>query len=95
MQCSDNTIYGGSILVGADGAYSSVRQNLYKELASIGALPKADSKPLGYGYDCVVGITGQLDPKVYPVVKEEYCEFEAVLSKDSPYTVSEHKDSIH
>ncbi|KAG0366470.1 hypothetical protein BGZ54_005305 [Gamsiella multidivaricata] len=86
LQCSDSTSYAGSILVGADGAYSSVRQNLYKKLAMVGALPKDDAKPLGYSYDCVVGISDRLDPNIYPVVLEEYCEFQAVLANDSPYT---------
>ncbi|KAI1315186.1 hypothetical protein EDD11_001123 [Mortierella claussenii] len=86
LQCSDNTIHQGSIVVGADGAYSSVRQNMYRELAKAEDLPKSDAMPLGNGYDCVVGITGRLDPAVYPIIRDEYCEFEAILSNNSPYT---------
>ncbi|KAF9899616.1 hypothetical protein BX616_002931 [Lobosporangium transversale] len=32
IHCSDNTRYDGDILVGADGAYSSVRQSLFKNI---------------------------------------------------------------
>ena len=32
IQCSDNTDYDGDILVGADGAYSAVRQNIYRDM---------------------------------------------------------------
>ncbi|KAG9069932.1 hypothetical protein KI688_009257 [Linnemannia hyalina] len=86
IHCHDNTTYGGTILVGADGAYSSVRQNMYKEMSALGLLPKADAKPLGYDYDCLVGVTKPLDPKKYPVLKDEFCEFQIVLGKEIPYS---------
>ncbi|GJJ77148.1 hypothetical protein EMPS_09507 [Entomortierella parvispora] len=86
ITCSDNMSYMGSILVGADGAYSSVRQNMYANLKKEGKLSKSDSKPLGYSYDCVVGVTSPLDPALYPIVLDEYCEFECVLGKESPYS---------
>ncbi|KAK3836077.1 MAG: hypothetical protein JOS17DRAFT_736054 [Linnemannia elongata] len=86
IHCHDNTTYGGTILVGADGAYSSVRQNMYKEMSAKGLLPKADAKPLGYDYDCLVGVTKPLDPEKYPVLKDEFCEFQIVLGKEIPYS---------
>lgn len=88
ITCSDNSAYKGSILVGADGAYSSVRQNMFRELEELGKLPKIDAKPMQYGYDCVVGVTQPLDPKKYPVVDDEFCEFEIILGKDIPFAVS-------
>ncbi|KAG0039715.1 hypothetical protein BGZ82_007017 [Podila clonocystis] len=86
LQCSNNETYVGSILIGADGAYSSVRQNMYKELAKAGVLPKSDRQPLGYGYDCVVGVTEPLDPLKYPILKQEFCDFEILLGDEIPYT---------
>ncbi|KAF9926265.1 hypothetical protein FBU30_004125 [Linnemannia zychae] len=86
INCHDNTSYAGTILVGADGAYSSVRQNMYKELSAKGLLPKVDAKPLGYDYDCLVGVTNPLDPKKYPILEEEYCEFQIVLGKNIPFS---------
>ncbi|KAG0030937.1 hypothetical protein BGZ81_002018 [Podila clonocystis] len=86
LQCSNNGTYVGSILIGADGAYSGVRQNMYKELAEAGVLPKSDMQPLGYGYDCVVGVTEPLDPLKYPILKQEFCDFEILLGDDIPYT---------
>ncbi|KAH7050677.1 hypothetical protein BKA57DRAFT_459271 [Linnemannia elongata] len=86
IHCHDNTTYGGTILVGADGAYSSVRQNMYKELSVKGLLPKVDAKPLGYDYDCLVGVTKPLDPKKYPVLNDEFCEFQIVLGNEIPYS---------
>ena len=88
IHCHDNTAYAGTILIGADGAYSSVRQNMYKEMSAMGLLPKVDAKPLGYDYDCLVGVTKPLDPKKYPVLNDEFCEFQIVLGKEIPYSVS-------
>ncbi|KFH65613.1 hypothetical protein MVEG_09089 [Podila verticillata NRRL 6337] len=86
LHCSNNETYVGSILIGADGAYSSVRQIMYQELAKAGVLPKADSQPLGHGYDCVVGVTDPLDPVKYPILKQEFCDFEILLGHHIPYT---------
>lgn len=49
LRCSDDETYVGSILAGADGAYSSVRQIRYKELAKDGRLPKSDNRSLDMG----------------------------------------------
>ncbi|KAF9135947.1 hypothetical protein BGW39_009921 [Mortierella sp. 14UC] len=86
--CQDNTSYSGTIVVGADGAYSNVRQHMYKEMAAEGTLPKVDAMPLRYDYNCLVGVTEPLDPAKYPVVEEKYCEFEICLGKgkDTPFT---------
>ncbi|KAG0316781.1 hypothetical protein BGZ97_006393, partial [Linnemannia gamsii] len=86
IHCHDNTTYGGTILVGADGAYSSVRQNMYKEMSAQGLLPKVDAKHLGYDYDCLVGVTNPLDPQKYPTLNEEFCEFQIILGKEIPFS---------
>ncbi|KAG9325897.1 hypothetical protein KVV02_001294 [Mortierella alpina] len=86
VHCQDDSSYTGTIVVGADGAYSAIRENMYKELKEKGTLPKADAQPMRCNYGCVVGVTHALDPEVYPVLKEEFCEFEAVLGTDSPFT---------
>ncbi|KAG0025770.1 hypothetical protein BGZ81_006858 [Podila clonocystis] len=48
IRCSDNTTHHGDILVGADGAYSGVRQNLYKALKKKKLLPNSDDVPLPF-----------------------------------------------
>ncbi|KAF9935320.1 hypothetical protein BGZ67_003453 [Mortierella alpina] len=86
VTCRDGTVYSGSILVGADGVYSKVRENMYEELQMANALPWVDSLPLRYGYECAVGVAENLDPELYPVVEEKYCEFVACLGKKIPYS---------
>ncbi|KAF9385646.1 hypothetical protein CPB97_004616 [Podila verticillata] len=86
LQCSDHKEYQGSILIGADGAYSNTRQTLYNSMAEKGILPESDGEPLGYGFDCAVGVTEPLDEAVYPALKEKYCRFEIMLGKDIPYS---------
>ncbi|KAF9378550.1 hypothetical protein CPB97_009505 [Podila verticillata] len=86
--CSDASIYHGDILVGADGAYSSVRQSLYKEMVLRGNLPKQDYSPIKLDQVVVVGITEPLDPLDYPMLREDVCQFRIVLGgRDRPYTM--------
>lgn len=46
IRCSDNSSYQGDILVGADGAYSAVRQTLYKQLSRENKLPSCDEEQM-------------------------------------------------
>lgn len=83
IHCSDNSSYMGDILVGADGAYSAVRQNIYKDMSDQGLLPKADGEDLIVGYTCMVGVTNPLDPEKYPQLKDDHCHFESVIGGTS------------
>ncbi|KAF9101330.1 hypothetical protein BGX29_005777 [Mortierella sp. GBA35] len=69
LRFSDNTTTHGDILVGADGAHSSVRQHLYKTLDKQGLLPKTDTKSMNKGYISLVGVTDALDPDKFPDLK--------------------------
>jgi 2-polyprenyl-6-methoxyphenol hydroxylase-like FAD-dependent oxidoreductase len=87
--CADSSIYHGDILIGADGAYSAVRQSLYKDLWAHGNLPRQDISPIKLDQVVVVGITEPLSPTDYPMLKEDVCQFRIVLGgHDRPYTVS-------
>ncbi|KAF9548205.1 hypothetical protein EC957_006972 [Mortierella hygrophila] len=86
-RCSDNTAYEGDILVGADGAYSSVRQNMYKELKDKRMLPRSDSKPLKFDQNIVVGITDELDPEKYSALRQDFAEIHAIIGNKAPYTM--------
>ncbi|KAG0319832.1 hypothetical protein BG000_003778, partial [Podila horticola] len=46
IRCSDNSQYHGDIIVGAHGAYSCVRQSLYKQLAQENKLPACDAEQM-------------------------------------------------
>ncbi|KAF9994366.1 hypothetical protein BGZ79_000881 [Entomortierella chlamydospora] len=81
IHCSDNSIYSGDILIGADGAYSSIRQSIYKQLSEAGALPQSDMEDLSLGYSCLVGVTEPLDPAKYPQLKDDFAHFSAILGK--------------
>ncbi|KAF9996606.1 hypothetical protein BGZ65_007813 [Modicella reniformis] len=61
INCSDNTAYSGDILVGADGAYSGVRQSLYRMLEDKSLLPDSDTQGFQIGYMTMVGTTDPLD----------------------------------
>ncbi|KAI7825305.1 hypothetical protein BC939DRAFT_127218 [Gamsiella multidivaricata] len=86
--CADSTIYHGDILIGADGAYSAVRQSLYKDLRAHGNLPRQDFSPIKLDQVVVVGITSPLNPLEYPMLKEDVCQFRIVLGgRDRAYTM--------
>ena len=88
VRCSDNSIYHGDILVGADGAYSSVRQCMHKSLKEKGLLPKADSQQLKFDQHCVVGITDPLSAEKYPILRDQTCDVYGIMGSKRPYTVS-------
>ncbi|OAQ29963.1 FAD/NAD(P)-binding domain-containing protein [Linnemannia elongata AG-77] len=86
VRFSDGTTEEGDILVGADGAYSAVRQNLYAKLKKLNKLPKSDALPLPYSTTCLVGQTRPLDPEDFPNLKEKTCQFIRILGDHKPYT---------
>lgn len=89
VQTSDNSIYEGDILVGADGAYSAVRQRLYETLKQQDRLPKSDQEDLPFNCTCLVGQTEPLDPEEFPQLKDTGYPFIFTLGREGrPYTVS-------
>ncbi|KAF9429956.1 hypothetical protein BGZ76_001043, partial [Entomortierella beljakovae] len=78
IHCSDNTAYIGDILVGADGAYSGVRQSLYKEMNDKGLLPNCDLENFSIGYTVTVGVA-KVDSEKYPVLKEDRVIFRQMI----------------
>ncbi|KAG0029856.1 hypothetical protein BGZ81_003346 [Podila clonocystis] len=92
VRCSDSSTYQGEILVGADGAYSAVRQQLYKELKVAKKLPSSDDVSLPFSCVCLVGQTVELDPEEFPDLKEEYCQFNSVLGQSTMCTVIQFLD---
>lgn len=88
IHLSNNEIYEGDIVVGADGAYSAVRQRMYEQLKAEGKLPKEDQEDLPFSCTCLVGQTKVLDPEEFPCIKDPICQFRVVLGEDRPFTVS-------
>ncbi|KAK3845558.1 MAG: hypothetical protein J3R72DRAFT_521128 [Linnemannia gamsii] len=86
VHLSNNATYDGDIVVGADGAYSAVRQRMYDQLKAKGELPKADQEDLPFSCTCLVGQTKVLDPKEFPEIELPYCHFTAIHGKNDPYS---------
>ncbi|KAG0286956.1 hypothetical protein BGZ96_009050 [Linnemannia gamsii] len=86
VSCSDDTTYAGHILIGADGAYSTVRQKLYSEMEEEGVLPVSDSKDLAMPYVCMVGTTTPRDPTKYPELKGPTTHIHHIIGNGTPYS---------
>ncbi|KAF9897557.1 hypothetical protein BX616_005360, partial [Lobosporangium transversale] len=69
IHCSDNTSYQWDMVVGADGAYSGVRQSMYRHMNGQEKLPKQDQKSLLAGHITILGVTRPMDPEKYTQLK--------------------------
>ncbi|KAG0076588.1 hypothetical protein BGZ90_008470 [Linnemannia elongata] len=88
LRCTDKTEFYGDILVGADGAYSAIRQNLYFQLKQKGLLPECDTRAMSKGFVCLVGVTSELDPSFFQGIEGQYSSGSVMISDNSPYTWS-------
>ncbi|KAF9087645.1 hypothetical protein BGX23_007965 [Mortierella sp. AD031] len=88
ITCSDGTTYSGGILVGADGAYSAVRQGLYKQMQEEKVLPLPDCQELNKGFICMVGTTRPLDPADYPGVDRKDANLNQIIGQGNSYSWS-------
>ncbi|KAF9281999.1 hypothetical protein BGZ68_006272, partial [Mortierella alpina] len=88
IRIADNTTFHGDILVGADGAYSGVRQSLYKELRKKGMLSANDGKQLSVNYSTIVGTTNPLGEHFHSDLKDPATHNSYMIGKGTPYTWS-------
>lgn len=87
IHCQDSTTYEGDILVGADGAYSSVRQSMFEKMKEGNLLPASDHGALPYSCICLVGQTRPLSSEFYPELLEPISKFSAVKAETEPFSV--------
>ncbi|KAF9334621.1 hypothetical protein BG006_001804 [Podila minutissima] len=84
VNCVDNSTYSGDILIGADGAYSTARQCMYRDLDEKDLLPMEDKEEMSMANISMLGITKPLDPAKYPILKFAHSHFATVLGKENP-----------
>ncbi|KAG0266775.1 hypothetical protein DFQ27_009444 [Actinomortierella ambigua] len=87
VRCASGETFDGDILVGADGAYSAVRQSMYKNLEMKGIhVPPTDTAPLHFDQYCILGVTSDISEE-YPVLKENDTQLNVVIADKKPYNV--------
>lgn len=95
IHCADGTSYKGDIVVGADGAYSGVRQAMYKTLAEEGKLPSSDAVELNRGFICMVGTTKPLDSMRYPGIDDTIANCNQIIGDGNKYCVRKKDVLLH
>ncbi|KAF8949750.1 hypothetical protein BGZ46_004960, partial [Entomortierella lignicola] len=90
VYCSDNTAYECTILVGADGAYSAVRQNMYRQLDEKGMLPESDKDDFTIGFVNILGVASPLNPEKYNMSCDDRAHFRVLIGdkNESSYAAS-------
>ncbi|KAG0093167.1 hypothetical protein BGZ93_010792 [Podila epicladia] len=83
IHTADNHTYEGDILVGADGAYSVVRQQLYEKLRRDNKLSAHDYNPMPFRFVALVGQTVPLSPDNFPELLREDSPFECIVGKNN------------
>ncbi|KAG0335239.1 hypothetical protein BG004_000077 [Podila humilis] len=86
VRCSDNSLYHADIIVGADGAYSAIRQIMYKDPEVTPTIAAADKGALPFKCVCLVGQTIPLDPEYFPHLDERYAQNYFVLAETTMCT---------
>ncbi|KAK3817829.1 MAG: hypothetical protein J3R72DRAFT_480147 [Linnemannia gamsii] len=86
IRFSDGSEAEGDILVGADGAYSAVRQGLYAKLMKANKLPASDALPLPFSTVCLVAQTHPLTPDEFPDIALEKCQFRRTIGDEKMYS---------
>ncbi|KAF9977637.1 hypothetical protein BGZ73_005353 [Actinomortierella ambigua] len=87
VRCASGDSFDGDILVGADGAYSAVRQSMYKNLKLKGIhVPPTDTAPLRFDQFAILGVTEDISEE-YPVLKENDTQLNVVIADKKPYNV--------
>lgn len=88
LRFSDGTEARGDILIGADGAYSAVRNGLYEKLKEAKKLPPSDALPLPFSTICLVGQTLPITTEDFPDLKHQECLFRRIIGTEKMYSVS-------
>ncbi|KAG0339065.1 hypothetical protein BG000_002914 [Podila horticola] len=86
INCADSSSYEGDIVVGADGAYSAVRQSLYKQLEKQNKLPASDAAQMNVNFMTMIGTTDPLDPNKHLGIGGDATACSMMFAKDSPLT---------
>ncbi|KAF9151026.1 hypothetical protein BG015_007152 [Linnemannia schmuckeri] len=87
VRCSNGYVEEADIIIGADGAYSAVRQNIYRTMKTKNLLPKSDEEPLKHSLNAIIGITQPLDGSRFPVAYQQFSEVTVVVGKDPLYSL--------
>ncbi|KAG0224719.1 hypothetical protein BGW42_004938 [Actinomortierella wolfii] len=87
VRCSDGSTVEGDILIGADGAFSTVRHQMYWKLDEKKVLCKEDQVPMRTDLHWISGITKPLNPGQYPALVEDMTEVQMVHLAEKPYSV--------